>query len=230
MTSCATCIVRNSAICGALSNAELATLNKIGRRRTLEAGETLIWEGEESVLVANVIDGVLKVTTSLKDGREQIVGIACPSDFLGRPFGENAGQSVVALSDAKVCLFAREAFDGFAREHPDLQTTLLERILGELDLSRRWMLLLSRKTASERVATFILEMSQRLADHGCAAPGGSIDTLRLPFGRQQMADILGMTIETVGRQLTELKKRGVIRLPSRQAIEIVDRAALEALA
>lgn len=230
MSSCSECLVRNHAICGALSNHELSALNRIGRRRTLKAGEPLMWEGGESLVVANVIEGVLKITTSLPDGREQIVGIVCPSDFIGRPFGETSKQSVIALSDTLICVFPREAFDDFAETHPHLQASLLRRTLAELDLARHWMLLLSRKSASERVATFIVDMSQRLVDHGGAGGTGPIGALHMPFGRRQMADILGITIETVSRQLTRLKNRSLIALPSRHVIEILNRPELEAMA
>ncbi len=86
---------------------ELETLNRIGRRVDVQRGQTLMWEGDDSSLVANVIDGVLKLSTSTADGREQIVGVVYPSDFIGRPFGETTQHSVTALSDARVCLFPR---------------------------------------------------------------------------------------------------------------------------
>ena len=145
MSACDTCVVRNRAICAALDANELETLNTIGRRRVLAPGESLIWEGEDSVLVANVIDGVLKLSTGTEDGREQIVGVVYPSDFIGRPFGSTTGHGVTALTEAKVCVFSRRDFDAFAREHPALEHKLLQRTLGELDRTRRWMLLLGRK-------------------------------------------------------------------------------------
>jgi CRP/FNR family transcriptional regulator len=90
MIACETCVVRNRAICSSLDAEELKALNNIGRRRTLEPGESLMWEGEDSVLVANVIDGVLKLSTGTEDGREQIVGVVYPSDFIGRPVSLHA--------------------------------------------------------------------------------------------------------------------------------------------
>ncbi len=231
MDGCDTCVVRNRAICAGLGSEELVTLNAIGRRRTLEPGEPLIWEGDESVLVANVVEGVLKLSSSTEDGREQIVGVVYPSDFIGRPFGGAAGHSVTALTEARVCVFARADFDRFASEHPKLEHKLLERTLGELDRTRKWMLLLSRKTAQEKVATFLLEMSDRLLETGCEGPSsGPLRKFDLPFSRQQVADVLGLTIETVSRQMTTLKREGVIDLPTRRTVEILDRTALEDMA
>jgi len=229
MSACDTCVVRNRAICSSLDANELETLNTIGRRRTLAAGESLIWEGEDSVLVANVIDGVLKLSTGTEDGREQIVGVVYPSDFIGRPFGSTTGHGVTALTEAKVCVFSRRDFDAFAREHPALEHKLLQRTLGELDRTRRWMLLLGRKSAGERVASFIMEMSERLVEQGCQGTHDQpLKRFTLPFSRQQVADVLGLTIETVSRQFTRLKSEGLIDLPSRREVEILDREGLAA--
>jgi CRP/FNR family transcriptional regulator, anaerobic regulatory protein len=229
MSACDTCAVRNRAICSSLDDEELKALNMIARRRKLEPGESLMWEGEDSVLVANVIEGVLKLSTGTEDGREQIVGVVYPSDFIGRPFGSTSGHGVTALTPATVCVFARRDFDAFAREHPSLEHKLLQRTLAELDRTRRWMLLLGRKSASEKLATFLLEMSERLVDLGCGdAPDVPLKRFVLPFSRQQVADVLGLTIETVSRQFTRMKADDLIDLPSRREVVILDRAGLVA--
>ncbi len=230
MAYCDTCQVRNRAICAALDSEEIKALNAIGRRRKLEAGESLIWEGDDSLLVANVVDGVLKLSTGTEDGREQIVGVVYPSDFIGRPFGATTRHSVTALTTATVCVFARGDFDNFAHDHPALEHKLLQRTLAELDRTRQWMLLLGRKNAEERLATLLLDMSVRLSDPACEAPGNRLETFELPFSRQQVADVLGLTIETVSRQFTRLKNDAIVDLPSRRAVTILNRAALEARA
>jgi CRP/FNR family transcriptional regulator len=230
MTSCDTCLVRNRAICAVLDSTELTVLNRIGRTRSIAAGQTLMWEGDDSLMVANVIEGVLKLSTGTGDGREQIVGIVYPADFIGRPFGARSQQTVTALSDARVCTFTRGDFDAFARQHPELEHKLLERTLTELDRARHWMLLLGRKSAVEKLASFLLEMSERLVDHHCAKVGEPLERFTLPFGRQQIADILGLTIETVSRQLTKLRADGYIDLPSRRDIVIKNRGGLAGLA
>jgi len=226
MSSCQECVVRNRAICSALSTSELEVLNRIGRRVPVHRGQTLMWEGDDSSIVANVIDGVLKLSTSTADGREQIVGVVYPSDFIGRPFGSTSQHSVTALCDAQICLFTRSAFDEFARSHPELEHKLLQRTLSELDRARHWMLLLGRKSAGERVATFLLEMAQRLADSTCSSVD-LVERFELPLTRQQMADLLGLTIETVSRQLTRLRQAGIIDLPDRRTVAVLDHDAME---
>jgi CRP/FNR family transcriptional regulator len=223
---CDTCAIRNRAICADLDDSEIGLLNGIGRRRQLEAGEQLMWEGDEAVLVANVIDGVLKLASHSADGGEQILGLAYPSDFLGRPFGETAPYGVEALTEAQICVFERKDFDRFARDHPRLEHKLLERTLTELDRSRRWMMLLGRMNAGQKVASFLLELRDRL---GKAGAGGET-FVTLPLSRQQMADVLGLTIETVSRQLSRLRSAGLIDTPSRREIVLRDRRELEELA
>ncbi|MEC8715947.1 MAG: Crp/Fnr family transcriptional regulator [Pseudomonadota bacterium] len=223
---CDACAIRNRAICADLDDSEIGLLNGIGRRRQLEAGEQLMWEGDEAVLVANVIDGVLKLASHSADGGEQILGLAYPSDFLGRPFGETAPYGVEALTEAQICVFERKDFDRFARDHPRLEHKLLERTLTELDRSRRWMMLLGRMNAGQKVASFLLELTDRL---GKAGAGGE-SFVTLPLSRQQMADVLGLTIETVSRQLSRLRSADLIDTPSRREIVLRDRRELEELA
>ncbi|MBX7488853.1 Crp/Fnr family transcriptional regulator [Qipengyuania sp. GH25] len=213
---CQACAIRNQAICSDLDPREIGILNGIGRRRRLAAGEQLMWEGHEAVLVANVIEGILKLSSHSADGKEQILGLVYPSDFLGRPFGETSPYGVEALTDSHICVFERRDFEGFAREHPRLEHKLLERTLGELDQTRRWMLLLGRMTAEQKLASFLIEMADRL---GTSEADGST-TVLLPLSRQQIADILGLTVETVSRQLTQLRAKGIITLSSRREIRI----------
>lgn len=228
MTDCSTCIVRNRAICSGLKAEELAMLGKIGRRQSVKAGHTLMWEGDNAPVVANVLEGALKLVVAASDGREQIVGMVFQSDFIGRPFGTESPYSVTAMTDAEICLFNRKAFDEFADTHPDLQQKLLRRTLDELDRARQWMMLLGRKSASEKIASFLLEMSVRLSGQACDS--GLSTGFELPFGRQQIADILGLTIETTSRQLTKMRADGLLDLPSRREIIIKDRAAMEMMA
>ncbi|WP_448663373.1 helix-turn-helix domain-containing protein [Sphingomonas sp. CJ20] len=221
--SCTGCAARERAICSQLSQPVLDAMYRMGRTELLRRGETLVWESDEALVVGTVRSGLLKLTASLGDGREQILGLAFPGDFVGRPFAARTGHCVTALADTRLCVFRRPSFDTFAREHPEVEHALLGRVLDELDRARRWMLLLGRKTACERVASLLLEIAERSG----AAPGESVE---LPITRQQMADLLGLTIETVSRNMTRLKTGGTIRLPDVRSYVIADRAALELLA
>ena len=227
VNSCQTCAIRNRAICAGLDDSELGVLNAMGRRRRLQPGEQLLWEGDEAVIVANVIEGVLKLSTQTGDGKEQILGLVYPADFVGRPFGQTTPYGVEALTEAYVCIFQRADFDRVARDHPRLQHKLLERTLAELDRTRRWMLLLGRMTAEQKLASFLLETAERLSEKTCAAEiAAAASVVPLTLTRQQIADVLGLTIETVSRQFTKMKQDGLIELPSRREVAILDWPAL----
>lgn len=230
MTPCDECAVRDHALCATLETEERTQFIRLGRQMTVRRGHTLMWEGDESMLVANVVEGALMLSTSMSDGREQIVGVVYPSDFIGRPFGSESPHNVTALTDSKVCVFSRSVFDGFAREHPGLEHRLLRRTLDELDRARKWMLLLGRKSAREKIATFLLDISRRLAYSAADDDRPPLDRFALPLDRQQIANVLGLTIETVSRQLSELKRMNVLALPDRRSVEILDRPRLEEMA
>lgn len=227
MNFCQACAVRNRAICADLDDEEIGLLNAIGRRKRLRAGEQLLWEGDEAIIVANVVEGVLKLSTQTAGCKEQILGMVYPSDFLGRPFGETTPYGVEALSDAQVCVFRRTDFDRFAREHPRLEHKLLERTLAELDRTRRWMVLLGRMNAEQKLATYLVETAERLVPATCEeAELSDKRTITLPLSRQQMADVLGLTIETVSRHISKLKNEGLIDLPGRRELTINSLKAL----
>lgn len=224
---CQACVVRSRAICADLDQDEIQVLNSIGRRRNLSAGEQLLWEGAEAIIVANVVRGVLKISTQTSDGKEQILGLVYPSDFVGRPFGQITPYGVQALTEAEVCIFQRTDFDRFAREHPRLEHELLERTLKELDRTRRWMLLLGRMTAEQKLASFLLETAERAEPIGCStASSPEPSSLTLPLSRQQIADVLGLTIETVSRLFSKMKMEGLIDLQSRRQVAILRPAEL----
>jgi len=227
---CSECAVRDAALCGSLDDRELKALNAIGERRRYPRGSTIIWAGDQSVICGNVLDGMLKLATSTPDGREQCVGLLYPADFVGRPYAEEADHTVEALTDVELCVFPRRQFEHVLDDHIRMERLLLQRTLTALQEARARMLMISRKTAGERVADFLLEMATKVGGAGCRASAGAPLTFDLPLTRGQMADVLGLTIETVSRQLTRLKTAGIISLPGPRAVTISDRGALEALA
>ncbi|EPR11022.1 hypothetical protein M527_04725 [Sphingobium indicum IP26] len=224
MNACTQCAVRDKAICHSLPEESLEELNRLGRHQIVRKGQALVWQGDESLLVGNVLEGALKLSVSSADGRDQTLGIVLPSDFIGRPFGATSMHSVIALTDSRVCTFSRSAFDTFAQDHQPLEHGLLERTLTDLDRARQWMMMLARKSAGERVAIFLLHIAKR---HSSDKSDGPL-RFELPLSRQDMADLLGLTIETVSRQITRLRDDGIITTPSRRAIVILDQDALEA--
>ncbi|MGN6376804.1 MAG: Crp/Fnr family transcriptional regulator [Sphingomonas sp.] len=216
---CDGCPVHDRAVCGALNRDAQRELARRSRRVVLRRGETLIWEGDDALVVGTVHTGLLKLTATMDDGREQILGLACPGEFVGRPFGGRSTHSVTALAETSLCILGRSAFDAFAADHSELQHALLLRALDELDRARSWMMLLARKSAGERVASFLLEMADR-------AGGADGEPVEIMLSRQQIADFLGLTIETVSRKLTALRQSRLVRLPDLKSFVILNRAGL----
>lgn len=221
---CAACLVRDQALCASLADDELFVLSNIGRSRLLARGETVIWAGDDDAVCANLVSGALKMTAATVDGREQIAGLLFPGDFVGQPFAEEATLTFSALIDSEICVYPRTAFVAALASHAALERLLLQRTMAALDDARSRMLTLGRRSAGEKVAGFLLELSARLPRR---MDGDGHMVFDLPLGRAQIADVLGLTIETVSRQLTRLKNAGVIATAGRRTVAIRDPEALE---
>lgn len=225
---CSNCAVRQFSICKGLTDDTIHAFHRLGSRRRVARGETIVLAGEESRTCANLLSGMLKLSASTADGREQVVGLLYASDFVGRPYATHHEFTVTALSDAEMCCFPRTGFERLLEAHPCVERELLRRTLSTLDDARAQMLMLARQSARERVADFLLRAADRVG--GCAAtPGGPV-TFDLPLSRGAIADVLGLTIETVSRQMTRLKAAGVIALPGARSVTLIRRAELKALA
>lgn len=219
---CRACEARHQGVCGALSVDQLITLNKQSTRKHVEAGSELIGESQESGNYANIISGVVKLTKMMADGRQQIVGLQFAPDFLGRPFRSDSGITADAATDVNVCSFPKTLIDRMIRETPELEHKLLEQTLKELDEARDWMLTLGRKTASEKVASFLF----LIATHVDPESETDSASFELPLTRSDIADFLGLTIETVSRQMTRLRKDGVIEIRNNRHLNVPDLARL----
>ena len=190
--------------------------------KTWKAGETLVHEGAPLEFAASIVTGCATLSRSLEDGRRQIVGLLLPSDFIGRPGRDISEYAVEAATEVTLCTFRRGPFEALLRESPRVATRLLEMSLDELDATREWMLLLGRKTAREKVSTFLLALLRR------TAAGSAPYRTDLPLSREAIATFLGLTIETVSRQLTSLRKAGVIELDGLRTISCPDLRLLAA--
>jgi len=192
------------------------------------AGRALFNEDEANNVVATVLSGVAKVSVSLADGRTQVVALHFPADFIGRPFAAPVAPLTEAATDVELCCFDRSRFEALLVEHKRLEEEFVRQITAELDAARDWMLLLGHKTAEERMASLILLCLRRLHPEDC---GGHVpDTemrIELPLSRTEIAQFLGLTIETVSRMLKRLSTEGVIAIESGRGIRVMDRVGLE---
>lgn len=224
-SSCEECPIRYRAVCAQCEGDELAELERIKFYRSFEPGQGIVWGGDRMDFVASVVTGVATLTQTLEDGRTQMVGLLLPSDFLGRPGRDRAAYNAVATTKVVLCCFRRRPFDDMMRRMPRLSHRLLQMTLDELDAAREWMLLLGRKTAREKIASFIAIIARREASLLKRRPGGRME-IDLPLTREAMADYLGLTLETVSRQVSALKRDGIIELKGKRGVVLPDFARL----
>ncbi|WP_208352402.1 transcriptional regulator FnrL [Pseudaestuariivita rosea] len=218
---CSDCPIRHRAVCARCEQDELKLLEEIKYYRSFEAGQTVIWQGDKMEFVASVVTGIASLTQTMEDGRRQMVGLLLPSDFVGRPGREHAAYDVVATTNLVMCCFRRRPFEQLMITTPHIAERLLQMTLDELDAAREWMLLLGRKTAREKIASLLAIIAQRTAALDQAVTNNSL-SFDLPLTREAMADYLGLTLETVSRQISALKKDGVIHLEGKRAVTIPD--------
>lgn len=217
------CAIRHRAVCGALSDEEIAALNAISKRRVFKSGETILNADDDVDFFANIVGGAVKLTKMLGDGRQQIVGLQFAPDFLGRAYKERSPYFAEAATDVELCVFPRKGFERLLGDKPELEMRLFQDTLNELDAARDWMLLLGRKTASEKVASFIEMIARRTPMVGCEHSGGQQEVrFHLPLSRSEIADYLGLTIETVSRQISKLKTSGILRLHASREFSVTD--------
>ncbi len=220
---CDACSVRHRAVCGALSSQELLYLNQMARHKKISAGQIILSDQEPADFVGIITSGAVKLTKTLADGRQQVVGLQFASDFLGRTHNDRNHFFAEAATDVEICSFSRDDFEALLKKYPELETRLFKHTLNELDSAREWMLLLGRKTAEEKVASFLLMLAQKNSLMGCPHSGAmEFATFTLPITRTDMGDYLGLTIETVSRQITRLKTSKVISITGNREFLVPD--------
>jgi len=223
--NCRNCPARSKSVCAGAAIDELDRLAGLVSPQQLMAGETLIHEGDEASHVFTVTAGSMKIYKLLPDGRRQVTGFLFQGDFLGLAFDGSYTYSAEALTDTTLCRFARRQFENFVDDHQAMERRLRAMASNELAAAQDQMVLLGRKTALERVASFLLGLirrQERLGRDGKA--------IRLTMTRNDIADYLGLTTETVSRTLTGLRSQGVIELDGTTLVRVRDRARVEAIA
>jgi CRP-like cAMP-binding protein len=176
-------------------------------------------ENEPAEYLYKLVSGSVRTSKTLNDGRRQIGAFYLPGDIFGFDIGSEHALSAEAISDAMVIVVKRSAIEALAARDSEIARQLWAMTSRELHRMQEHILLLI-KTAQERVAGFLLEMAARIK---------SVNGVELPMSRQDIADYLGLTIETVSRTLTTLENSAAIALPSSRRIVLRDRAALRRL-
>ncbi len=220
-SGCKACPVRETSMCAALSDTRLEVLDAASTRLGFEPDETILFESDPADFAFNITEGVARVSKMLPDGRRQITGFLHPGDFLGLSYQDCYAYSAEAVTTVKVCRFRKAELNRIMRDHPDLEHRLLSMANNELALAHERMLLLGRKSAAEKVASFLLSLPRQEE---------RMDEIDLPMTRGDIADFLGLTLETVSRTLSGFVRQQIVRNATPRIIVVLDMARLSALA
>ncbi len=222
---CATCEARSVSVCNAIGDADLARLATIAVVTEVGAGQCFIDEGEPADAFFNITAGSAKLFKLLPDGRRQITGFVGPGHFLGIAVSDTYAFSAEAIEPVRYCRFHRGKLRALLDDFPLMEKRLLEVAANELVAAQEQMLLLGRKTARERLASFLLLQSRQGLTCGHARR-----RFTLPMTRNDIADYLGLTIETVSRTLTRLRNEGLIEIAVQSDVLVNNPRGLEELA
>lgn len=184
--------------------------------RRLAAGAHVFREGDAASHIYEVQTGILRLTRVLENGRRQVIAFALPGDIVGFPNGDLHHTDCDALGPCEVILHRREALE-HGDGDPETHRRLLVAALREISAMQDHFMMLARKSATEKVASFLMVLTERIG----IRQGGS-STIELKMNRADIADFLGLTIETVSRTFTHLRKSGVISLHSAQSVVVPD--------
>jgi CRP/FNR family transcriptional regulator, anaerobic regulatory protein len=213
------------AVCAALEDDEIAELEKIMTSRNLVSDEMLVSEGDLLKRVYSLTAGMLRLSIAVPDGRRQVIGFLLPGDYFGLGDDDVHSSTAEAIGSVQLCSFPTRDMEALMERFPKLKDRLYAFTRSALRQARDNQMILGRLAPVEKLASFLLTLSARAAEHKLSA-----DPLRLPMSRTDIADYLGLTIETVSRSFTKLRNNGLIRLPDPQLVEFVDRRALQAVA
>jgi CRP/FNR family transcriptional regulator len=222
---CAACSVRLMSLCGALDESEIREVAAITTALAFKAGEPLIDEGQPATHVFNVTSGAIKVYKLLIDGRRQMTGFLFPGDFLGLANDDVYAYSAETVTVSTVCRFPRRRLEALLVRYPKMERRLLGIASHELAAAQEQMLLLGRKTAREKIASFLAMLSRRAAQRELES-----NPVTVPMSRNDIGDYLGLTTETVSRTFSQLKASGIIELLAGGKVRLGDPAKLQDIA
>jgi CRP/FNR family transcriptional regulator len=222
---CDRCGSRVVGMCQALDTAALDDMSAESQQFSLPARGTVFREGDAAGRVFTLIKGVARLSRLLPDGKQQVVGFRFAGDLLGYTTRPTYPFDAELLTEARLCRIDRTQLDGMLRRYPVLEHRLLDLCVQELTATQEQLVTVGRRSAESRVAAFLLSLRDSGLRRGQA--GAVLD---MPMTRADIADFLGLTLETVSRSLTAFRKRGWIREPAHQRVELLNQAAISALA
>jgi len=209
----------SSFLSGLPSKAPVVLPEDIGRNQLVKRDQALFWEGDTVDSYYRVISGAVRLCKQLPDGRRHVANFYAAGDLIAPEASGQAGFTAEAIVDSVICQYSRTAVDRLVRTNPHIASQLLLLAYDRLASAQSQMVVLGRKTADERIATFLAEHAARLPNHK--------RLMKMPMSRADVADYLGLTVETVSRVLSKLRRDKVIELPDVHSVRILDEGRLD---
>ncbi|MCS6891352.1 MAG: Crp/Fnr family transcriptional regulator [Rhodovarius sp.] len=223
--ACTKCGSRVAGICAALDIAGLDEMSHETRRSSVAAREVLFREGDEATHIVMLVRGTAKLSRQLPDGKQQVLGFRFDGDMLGFTTGPCFIADAEMLTDGVICRVSRRDFEAMLARYPVLQRRLIDLCAQELAATQEQLVTVGRRQAEQRVAAFLLSLAQAQK-----ARGASPQAFEMPMTRAEIGDLLGLALETVSRAFSALRRRGLVREPGGNRVELPNIAALQALA
>ncbi len=204
---CIHCSVRMIAFCGVMEHQELNKLEVLSRDKFLEKNEHAFFQGDKVTNYYNIRKGSLKIYKLSKDGRKQIIGFLFPGDFMGMSHEDSFSYSAESLEKTMLCKFNKVALESFFIKFPEVENKILNLVNYELSAAQDQIFLLGKCSAKERLLQFFHNISKQREKLGWVE-----NPIHLPMPRSDIANFLGLTIETISRSLSELKSNNIIKM------------------
>jgi len=221
---CALCRIRSYSFCRALGDGKLKGFTSISAEKIYTDKQNIFLQNENSDSLYNITEGNIKIYQLLSDGRIQIIGFLYPGDFFGSYSKKKYNYSAESIGKTKVCVFKKDLLDAYLEKNMELAKELLNMTSHELMLAQDRIGVLGKLNANERMAKFVINISQQRS-----RIGWQDNPVSLPMTRQDIADYLGLTLETVSREITKLKTSKLIKVLNSKQIYLLDKARLSTL-
>lgn len=222
---CDSCPVQDSAACSRLDSSQRQQLEAMGRGHIYQPGDIVFHAGDDNRQCATLISGLLKIVDCDSNGVERIITLIHPAGFVGELFAPLNRYDIIALNTVRICLFPRADYEKMLDESPELTQGLLRRALQSVEDNQKFLGLVNRRTAQEKVAGLLLA----LAESSSSAPCQPNPHVELCMTREEIAALLGITMETVSRQIGKLEAAKLIQRAGAQHIDIINHDRLQGL-
>ena len=214
---CSECKIRPHSFCRCLEEDQLKEFSGISSDKVFEDKQNIFLQQDSALNLYNITEGNVKIYQLMDDGRIQIIGFLYPGDFFGSYKNGKYNYSADAIGNVNVCVFEQNKLDEYLEKNVKLTKELLHQTSHELTLAEDKIRVLGKLDATERLSRFILNSSEQRK-----RIGWQNNPISLPMTRQDIADYLGLTVETVSREITKLKSSNIIKIISSKQIYISD--------